>query len=551
MYIVKVINVCYNGCMNLKEALKEIKRLQEQNQQLEAKHDNLSKEHHTLSKEHSNLQHEFEKTLRLLFEANEKLNHVLKEKENAVEKYTIERVKTFIPKTEVMTPVIINEVEALVKEKKIRKEKSRNFERFDFERHVSETRYEKPETDACPSCGHDLSIASEKVRYVVESIPATLKVTKIIKQSCKCSVCNPKNNQIYYPLSTSLFPGSIMTHSFASYITYHKYELGIPFEHLARHIKETLDIEISKQNLALYMAKMSNILVPLYHQMKEDLLHNQAKVIHADETTLSISKRPEADKERKKSYVYVYTSSYYDQQIALYDFHESRAIDRTAAWLSDYEGTIVCDDYAGYTKLKKDNPKIKLQRCFSHVRRRFSDIVKTLPKENVSSSYAKKILDVIGQLFYLESMYKKEKLIAPEILIRRNKEHPPILKTLEELLFNHVYKSGSALEGAVNYAKKVWPELTTYLTSGYIEISNNIAERAVKPFVINRKVFMTSGSYDGARYTTLLFSIIRTARLNDLNVSTYLEYVLDHIQTKPIKDLLPYSPKLDKSLKNT
>ena len=62
---------------------------------------------------------------------------------------------------------------------------------------------------------------------------------------------------------------------------------------------------------------------------------------------------------------------------------------------------------------------------------------------------------------------------------------------------------------------------------------------------------MTSGSYDGARYTTLLFSIIRTARMNDLNVSKYLEYVLDHIQTKPIKDLLPYSSKLDKSLKNT
>jgi hypothetical protein len=185
------------------------------------------------------------------------------------------------------------------------------------------------------------------------------------------------------------------------------------------------------------------------------------------------------------------------------------------------------------------------------VRRRFADIVKTLPEENHSSSYAKKILDVIGQLFHLESIYKHEKLAAKDILIRRNKEHPPILKELEELLFNHDYKPGSALESAVNYAKNVWSDLSTYLTSGYIEISNNICERAVKPFVINRKIFMTSGTYDGARYTTLLFSIIRTARINDLNVSKYLEYVLDNIQTKDIKDLLPYSPKLDKSLKNT
>jgi len=544
MYIVKVTFMCYTEGMKLKEALKEIKRLQQQNQQLEEKQ-------HVLSKQHDDLTSEYEKALRLLFEANEKLNLVLKEKENVVEKYTIERIKKFIPQTEVIKPVIINEVEVLVKEKRVRKEKSKNFENFDFERHVSETRYEKPEISACPSCGHDLSVASEKVRYVVESIPATLKVTKIIKQSCKCNVCNPKDNQIYYPLSTSLFPGSIMTHSFASFIAYHKYELGIPFEHLSRHIKETLDIEISKQNLALYMARMANILKPIYHRMKDDLLHNQVSVIHADETSLSISKRPESDMDRKKSYVYVYTSSYYDRQIAIYDFHESRAIDRTAAWLSDYAGTIVCDDYAGYTKLKKDNPKIKLQRCFAHVRRRFADIVKTLPEENHSLSYAKKILDVIGKLFYLESIYKKEKLIAPEILKRRNKEHPPILKELEDLLFNHVYKPGSALDGAVKYAKNIWSDLSTYLTSGYIEISNNIAERAVKPFVINRKVFMTSGSYDGARYTTLLFSIIRTARMNDLNVSKYLEYVLDHIQTKDIKDLLPYSSSLNKSLRNT
>jgi len=235
--------------------------------------------------------------------------------------------------------------------------------------------------------------------------------------------------------------------------------------------------------------------------------HFQGDFIRIDnlDSNLSISKRPESDLDRKKSYVYVYTSSYYDRQIAIYDFHESRAIDRTAVWLSDYAGTIVCDDYAGYTKLRKDNPNIKLQRCFAHVRRRFSDIVKTLPEENHSTSHAKKILDVIGKLFYLESIYKKENLTAPDLLKRRNKEHPLILKELEDLLFNPVYKPGSALEGAVNYAKKVWPELSTYLTSGYIEISNNIAERAVKPFVINRKVFMTSGSYDGARYTTLFF----------------------------------------------
>lgn len=523
--------------MDLNEALREIKRLEQQNR--------------TLQKEKAALIKASEISQRLLFDLNEKLNRLMSERENALEKQTIERVRQFIPKTEVMKPVLINETETLVKAKKKRKVKAKDFETYDFERHVSETRYERPEIGSCPICGNDMTIASEKVRYVVESIPATLKVTKIIKQSCKCPRCNPQNHELYYPVSGSLFPGSIMTHSFVSYICDHKYELGIPFEHLSRHIHETLGIDISKQNLANYMAKLALIVDPIYQKMRDDLLHNAAKVIHADETTLSVSRRPAEDKERKKSYVYVYASSYYDSQIAIYDFHESRSIDRTAAWLKDYQGVIVCDDYAGYTKLRKEHPGIRLQRCFAHVRRRFADIVKVLPEENLASSYAVKILTVIGKLFKLEAEYKEKKYLPSKILERRKVDHPTILAELEALLFQQEYKPGSAIEEAVMYARNVWPELTTYLSSGYVELTNNLAERAVKPFVINRKVFMTSGSYDGARYTTVLFSLVRTARINDLNVSKYFEYVLDHIQTSKVEDLLPYSPDVIRRLKNT
>ncbi|MCU0105718.1 transposase, partial [Acholeplasma vituli] len=222
-----------------------------------------------------------------------------------------------------------------------------------------------------------------------------------------------------------------------------------------------------------------------------------------------------------------------------------------AAWLKDYRGTIVCDDYAGYTKLKKDNPNINLQRCFAHVRRRFMDIIKSVPESDMKDSYAAKIIEVIGRLFHLEAEYKRQKLTPREILKARNKTHPVIHKELEVLVFNTLYKPNSAIEGAINYTKKVWPELFTYMDSGYVEISNNIAERAVKPFVLNRKVFMTSGSYAGARYTTQIFSIIRTARINDINVSSYLEYVLDNIQFSPIETLLPYHPDILKRFKNT
>ena len=515
--------------MDLQDALKEIERLRQVNQALKD-------------------ENETQKSL--IFDLNEKLNKIMAEKADVTERYQIERIKTFVPKTEVMKPVVINETEQVLKEKKARKAKSKHFATYDFASHVTDVVYERPDMNECPQCGEPLAVASEKVRYVIESIPATLKVTKIIKQSCKCPRCNGNDNRLYYPVSTAMYPGSVLTPSFAAFIAYHKYELGIPFEHLSRHIDETLGIDVSKQNLATYMAKTAGLLRPLYERMKADLLHTSAKVIYADETTLSVSKRPHEDQERKKSYVYVYASGYYDAQIAIYDFHESRAIDQTAKWLNEYDGVIVCDDYAGYTKLRKGNPKISLQRCFAHVRRRFMDIVKALPEAKRQEGSAYRILTVIGKLFQSEAEYRKKKYGPTQIREHRKVEHPIILEELRSLLFDHVYKPGSAIALAVDYAKNVWPELTTYLLSGYVEISNNIAERAVKPFVINRKVFMTAGSYDGARYSTLLFSIIRTARINDLNVSNYLAYVLNNLQTKNIADLLPYSAAMIKSFRN-
>ena len=102
---------------------------------------------------------------------------------------------------------------------------------------------------------------------------------------------------------------------------------------------------------------------------------------------------------------------------------------------------------------------------------------------------------------------------------------------------------GSALEGAINYTKECWDDLFTFVNNGYVEISNNIAEQAVKPFVIQRKVFQT-WSYADARYTTKLFSIVQTCKINNINVERYFDYVLKNINNEQIENLLPYSSKI-------
>ena len=488
------------------------------------------------------------------YKTNEKLNEVLLKLSIYQEKYGIERIKQIIPKNEKIEKIVINEIEEVKKEtkgeRKTNKGKRYKKSNFDYERNVSEIRYIEPEETHCRECGNELVVATEKIRYVVEVIPSKIKVIKLIKRTKKCKGCNKKDNKAYYPLSKEVFDGSILTPSLAAFLMYYKYELGIPFNHLAGHISKSIGYEITKQNIANYMAKASEKLEPIYNQMRKDLLMNEEGILHSDETTLVVSKKDEENKDRKKSYVYVYASSYYSgNQIRIYDFQENRKIDQTAKWLKEFKGIIHCDDYSGYDTLKKSNENIKLQRCWAHVRRRFSDIVKSLDSKSKKTSVAYRVLNEISKLFELEAKYKKQNKNPIEILKSRKQDMPIVIESIKRIIFDSKPIKGSSLENAINYVKKCWPDLFEFMENGYVELTNNLCERAVKPFVIQRKVFQTSGSYAGARYTTKLFSIIQTCKINNINIEKYIEYVLNNITKIDIEDLTPYSKNIQNKIK--
>ena len=522
--------------MKIEQALNEIKRLKKQ----------LSEANFLIA-----LQRKIIKDLNL------KLDERIKECELLSQKKRMAEIEKFVKKTEVLD-TIINEPEEIKKEKKDNKKRgikagSKKHRNFDFESNVSKTIYEDPAEDTCPFCGEKLEIASEKTRYEVRYVPAKLEIIKIVKRSKICKNCNKKNNKIYYKVSSSPFPGSILTPSFAAWILNHKYYLGIPFNKLEDYIKESLKIDISKQSLADCAAKSATLLEPIYSRMKEDLLHDETKVIHSDETTLVISKKPNEEKGRKKSYVYVYRSGLYSKrQIMIYSFNETRSIAKTAERLSNFEGTIVCDDYAGYNLLKKQKSKIKLQKCMAHARRRFADILKSLKEDERKGTKSYEILSLFGKIFELESQYKNDNLDPDSIVKKRVQDQIPIKEKLYKLIYETSYTPNSSIYAAVNYVKENRDDMWTYLENGYLEPSNNIAERAVKPFVIQRKVFQTSGSYAGARYTSKLFSIIQTARANNLDTFQYLNYILENVNNPKIdiETLLPYSKEMNKKFSN-
>ena len=167
-----------------------------------------------------------------------------------------------------------------------------------------------------------------------------------------------------------------------------------------------------------------------------------------------------------------------DLPIYLYEYRYSRSGAWPKAFLKDYKGYLVVDDYAGYNHI----PNVILQKCFVHARRKFFDIYKANSDPKI-----KVIINMIDDIFNAERVFRENKLSAKDIHLIRN---TAAYRSKLEAYFNHLvslnYSPTSVTGKAVNYSLKNKVELMTYLSDDHIPIDNNVAERGIKPFVIYR-----------------------------------------------------------------
>ena len=444
------------------------------------------------------------------------------------------QVEQFVPSSEKLTEedLIINELE-VIKEKKVRKAPTENF--------INDLKklYEKEEIIDYDFKGIDISNIKPfgiDESYKIEYKPAKFEVVKVVRKKYK------DKDKIYQALSDDPFPHSPLTPSLAANLIEMKFNLGIPFYRYSNYLISH-GLNISDVNIYNYAKRTLDLLEPLYSELLNNLLHNEFNVIHADETPLKV-----IGSKKDKCYMFVYTTSFWEKPIYIYDFNDSRSTKNLKELLSDYKGYLVCDGYTGYDCLTKQG--ITIQRCMVHARRYFNDVLKVLDNEKErTKSPAYKVLNLMSKLFKYEDDFKKKTLTASQIVKQRNSSaYQSVIKDLNNYIDSINIDNNELLSKAVNYYNNNKKELYTYLDYGYLDISNNLAERVVKPFVIARKSFLFCKTADGATTTGKLFSIVQTARANGLKSEEYLTYVISNINKKDINDLLPWSNKLPKEL---
>jgi transposase len=220
----------------------------------------------------------------------------------------------------------------------------------------------------------------------------------------------------------------------------------------------------------------------------------------------------------------------------IYDFADSRAGKHAQAFLGDWRGTLVCDDYAGYKASFVQG--VTEAGCMAHARCKFFDLA-----QHGTSPVATKALEYIGRLYDVER--ELTDLDAPTRRQARQVRARPIADALQEWmhLTRQKVTDGSATAKALDYSLKRWAALTHYLTDGRVPIDNNWIENQIRPIAIGRANWFFAGSLRAGQRAAAVMSLIQSARLNGHDPYAYLKDILTRLPTHKasrVGELLPH-----------
>jgi len=386
----------------------------------------------------------------------------------------------------------------------------------------------------CPKCEGALHVMNYERRRELVFIPASAKIREHVREVCACRNCDKNSNSV--PFVNAPMPEPVIFKSFASpeavaHIMYQKFVMGAPLYRQEQDWNR-FGIMLSRQTMSNWLIRATeDWLVPVYDKLRENLL--QHDILHADETTLQVLREP-GKPAQSKSYMWLYrTSGDTEHPIVLYEYQPGRHAKYPEAFLANFTGYLHADGYDGYHKLLEN---ITVVGCWAHLRRKFDEALKSLPKEQQELSQAAEGLGWCNKLFHLEKQFVS---LTPK---ERQKERERLSKPVMDDFFAWADSLSvlpkSLLGKAVHYAGSQRKYLQRYLLDGRLEISNNRAERSIKPFVIGRKNFLFANTPRGAKASAVMYSVIETAKENGLNPFDYLVHIFKIAPNLTAADLI-------------
>ena len=345
---------------------------------------------------------------------------------------------------------------------------------------------------------------------------------------------------------------SLATAPLVSTIITGKFQNHLPLNRQIQYFKDN-GVTLEENTLANWMIQASDdYLSVIYEELHKQLY--QSHVLHADETPLKVIMK-EDESDNKKSYMWVYRNgtAEKDRQIILFDYEPGRHHYHPDNFLKDYSGILVTDGYQAYHALERQRQDIKVAGCWVHAKRKFAELVKAVGEDHVDSTTAAQAVKKISEIFHLDN--KLDDLPA----YKRKKQRRLVVKPKVDAFFEWLKESVQKLPAhshtanAINYCLNQEKYLRVFLRDPDVPMDNNAAERAIRPFTLGRKNWVITYSTKGAKASAVLYSIVETAKANNLKVFDYINLLLAEMSAHKndpdksyIKDLLPWSDYVQK-----
>ena len=378
---------------------------------------------------------------------------------------------------------------------------------------------------ACTVCGTVMEEIGKEVHRSLQMEPAKFWIREDVYYTYACKNCELETgdaNIVKTPKEPVLCPGSFVSASAAAHIMTQKFVMYSPLYRLEQEFNRE-GLRLSRQTMANWILNASDTwLRPIYDVLRRELCREP--VLHADETTLQVLKES-GKAATSKSYMWLYrTSGCAENPIVLYEYQPSRKAEHAERFLDGFSGWLHADGYQGYHRLPKN---IRVVGCWAHARRKFDEALQTVPKEERKNSLAVTGECYCTRLFRLEESFAG--LTPEERYTKRLELEKPVLDALLAWANETKAKTApkSALGKALHYLLEQWPYLIHYLEDGRLELSNNRAERSIKPFVMGRKNWLFANTPAGAQSSAVIYSLIETAKENKLNPCRYLRWVME------------------------
>jgi transposase len=421
-----------------------------------------------------------------------------------------------------------------------------------FPEHLPRERMVVSAPCSCPACGGTrLSKLGEDVTETLEVIPRQWKVIQTVREKFSCRDCEQITQP---PAPFHVVPRGWAGPSFLAMLLFEKFGQHQPLNRQAdRFAREGVPLSLS--TLADQVGAATAALMPLYRRIEAHVL--AAERLHGDDTTVPVLAKGKTDTGRL--WVYVRDDAPFGgtaPPAALFHYSRDRRGEHPRAHLASWSGILQADAYGGYSELYRDGrePSPVLEAgCFAHARRKFFELA------DVEGAARKKSRgERTGQIYpialeavrRLDALFDIERgvsgLPSQERLAARQEHSAPLMADLHAWLHAQLARlsRNHDLAKAMGYMLRRWPAFTRFLGDGRICVTNNAAERALRGIALGRKSWLFCGSDRGGQRAAVMYSLIGTAKLGNVDPQAWLADVLARIAEHPVSrldDLLPWN----------